>query len=888
MRLMDSILSRKPVQVVLVAAAYFALARLGLSLAFATTQVTAIWPPTGLALAALVLLGPRAAIGIYAGAFAANLMAHEPIAVAAGIASGNTLTGLAGWWALQALRLPKPSFTGTREVIALAAVAMATPILSATCGVSCLVLGGLVQSQAFAHVWRIWWMGDSLGILLIAPFLLCWSSSAKEGWRPWQVAEAALLSGSVVLTGILVYCGALEGTGISFRPYAGFPLLIWAALRFGVRATVTTTVGISCFAVWGADHDRGPFGLGSLDDRLLELDAFIGVTGLTSLVMGAATTERREAQRRLSAAHGELERKVDERTAELARKHAEIEASRRFLESIVEHLPVALVVKSAQETGFGTVELWNPAAERIFGVPREEAVGRTPDAFLDPEEGARVMEKDRKAASTGWRVEVSDGVFHLPGLGTRHFKTTIIPLDGPSGSVERVLTLSTDITDQRITEEALRKSERLHRSIVESLSEGVIFRSQDGGVFRCNARAEEILGLDADQIRDFDGLGPGWQTLKEDGSFMPRELRPAEVTLRTGEAVNGAIMGIQKADGTLSWLRMNAHPIKAAHPGDPECVVISFSDFTLEKYYRDSLMKSEERFTLAAKGGHTGVLDLDLRTNTVYYSDNWKAMFGYEEGEVGNRPEELLGRIHPDDLVPSLEALKAHIKGQTPEFQCELRIQHKNGNWIWLLSRGMAVRDEKGRAQRVTGSQTDITAQKALEARLHREATRDELTGLYNRRHFNEAFASFLGAAASHGHALSLAVGDLDRFKGVNDTYGHQAGDEVIKRFAARISGILRGKDLAARIGGDEFCILFPFSSVEQAAAGLERIRQGLAEETFLGPEGQSFKVSATFGLAELAPGMDREQLMKAADDALYEAKRRGRDQIFVAGRAEN
>ena len=890
MRLIDSILSRKSLQVALVAVGYFALARLGLSLSFATTQVTAVWPPTGLALAALSLLGPEAAWGIAAGAFAANAMAHESPAVAAGIAVGNTIAGLAGWWILRAAGCARPAFSTTREVVVLALAAVATPLLSATCGVSCLIAGGLVPPSALGPVWRVWWMGDSLGILLVAPLILAWAAPSRLEELRGRAVEGACLLLAVAAIGVFVFCGFLERTGITFRAYAAFPLLIWTALRFGPRTTVTAAVGLSCFAVWGAVHGNGPFGLGAPDDRLVRLDVFIGVLGITSLLMGATASERHEAQRRLAAAHADLEKKVEERTAELAkanedlgRKHGEIEASRRFLESIVDNLPIALVVKSAKEPGFGTVELWNPAAERIFGIRREEAIGRTPSEFLLSEEGARVMSKDREAAGTGWRREIPDGTFHLPGLGTRHLKTTIVPLRGQEGPVSRLLTLSADITDQRLAEEALKRSEHLNRSIVESLSEGVILQSEDGSIFRCNARAQEILGLSADQIRDFDEKASRWQVIREDGGFMPPSSRPYQMALRTGEAQEGVVMGIQKPDGTLGWIRVNAHPVNLSDETESRCVVTSFSDFTLEKYYRDSLLKSEERYALAAASGRNGLLDLDLRANTVFYSDNWKAMLGYETGDIGNRPEELLGRIHPDDLLPSLEALRAHIRGETPEFQAELRLQHKDGRWIWLLSRGVAVRDARGRAMRVTGSQTDITAQKGLEARLQREASRDELTGLYNRRHFNEAFAAFIASAGAHGHALSLAVGDLDHFKKINDTHGHQVGDEVIKGFATRISGILRGKDLAARIGGDEFCALFPFTPAAQAAIGLERVRADLAAEPFAGPEGRSFHATATFGVAELLPGMDREALMKAADDALYEAKRRGRNQVVVA-----
>ncbi|HXC17075.1 MAG TPA: diguanylate cyclase [Holophagaceae bacterium] len=877
-------------QVALVAVGYFAMARFGLSLAFATTQVTAVWPPTGLALAALVLIGPRAAWGVYVGAFAANAMAKEPMGVVASIALGNTLTGLAGWWMLRMARISKPSFGEIREVVALAVVALATPLLSASSGVSCLMLGGLVPGSAFGSVWRVWWMGDGLGILLVTPLLLTWAVPVRLSWNRRQAAEIASLLLSLAFVGGLVFCGARERTGIYFRAYAAFPLLIWSALRFGTRATVTMAVGIACFAIWGTVHGRGPFAVGPLDDRLLELDVFIGVTGLTALFMGAVTTERQEAQRRLAVAHGDLERKVDERTTELAsanadleRKHEEVEASNHFLETILEHLPTALVLKSAREQDFGVITRWNPSAERTFGIPREKAIGRTVLDFFHPRESARVMAKDREVASSKHLAVIPDGTFHVDGLGTRHLRTSIVPLKNMRGIVEQLLVLSTDITDLILTEDALRKSEHLHRSMVESLSEGVILQNRDGSLFKCNARAQEIMGLSASQMRDFDALQPHWQAVHEDGTPWPRESRPSRRALDTGESVDGAIMGIQKPDGTLSWVRVNARPIQMAHESDSTCVVTSFSDFTLEKYYRDSLLRSEQRYALAVKAGRAGILDLDLQTKSVHYSGSWKSMIGYAPDEIGNRPEELLGRIHPEDLVLAMEALRAHIKGETPEFQCEIRVQHKNGAWLWLLSRGIAVRDAKGRALRVTGSQTDISAQKTLEERLHREATRDELTGLYNRRHFSEAFQAYLDGAAIHGHTLSLAIGDLDHFKHVNDTYGHPSGDEVIKRFADKIGGILRGKDLAARIGGDEFCVLFPFTTAKQAALGLERLRSGLAEEVFQGPEGQPFGISATFGVAELVPGMNQEQLMKMADDALYEAKRQGRNRVVVA-----
>ena len=879
-----SSLRTRLVQVALVGAAYFALARFGLSFAFETTQVTAVWPPTGLALAALMLMGPRAALGIYAGAFAANLLAREPLGVAAGIALGNTATGLAGWWLMRKVCVADPSFGRIRDVLALTLAAVATPLASASGGVGCLVLGGQVPASAYESVWRVWWMGDALGILLVAPLLLtwvaAWGAEAAPGSDP--TGEKLLLLLGVVAFGVLVFCGPLEGGEGYLRAYLAFPLLIWAALRFAARETVTTAVGISAFAVWGAIHARGPFGLGPVDDRFLQVDAFIGIIGLTALLMGAATAERQEAQRRLVAAHGELERKVEARTAELARKHEEVEGSRRFLETVVEHLPVALVVKSARIGDFGAVELWNPAAERIFGVGRSEALGRTPPEFLAPGEGARVMEKDREVAASGEPALVPDGAFEVPGQGIRHLRTTIVPVEGEDGAPESLLTISMDISEQVQAERALKRSEEIHRAIVESLTEGVVLLSQDDQVFACNSAAQEILGLSPDQMRNREAADPRWQMVHEDGKPCPVEERPARVTLATGQPVTGAVVGVQKPDGTRNWLRVNSRSVRLENEGASACVVASFADITLEKYYRESLAQSEARYARAAESGHTGILDLDLQTNKVHYSASWKSMLGFASDEVGSAPMELLGRIHPEDIEGALRALKAHIRGETPEFQVEIRVRHRDGRWLWLLSRGLAMRDARGRAVRVTGSQTDITAQKAMEARLHEQAIHDELTGLYNRRHFNEAFRSFLLIAQQASQPLSLAVCDLDRFKQINDTHGHPAGDEVIRRFARMISGALRGKDLAARIGGDEFCVLFPFTAVDDAARALERVRERLAAEVFQGEAGAAFSASATFGVAGLGPSMAPDALMRAADEALYEAKKRGRNQIFA------
>ena len=308
-----------------VAVAYFAAAKFGLSLAFATKQVTAIWPPTGIALVALIFFGYRVWPGIFLGAFVANALSNEPWTTAAGIAAGNMLTGVVGAALLRGVLGFERSLERTRDVLGLVLVAAVSTTVSASNGVANLALGGIVPWSAYGSVWWVWWVGDTLGILVVAPFLLTWAAEPQPGWRPAQRAELAALFSGLVVVGYVVFLGKLDRATASHPlAYAAFPLLIWAGLRFGLRETMSAALLVSGVAIWGAIHDRGPFATGTLDQRLILLNIFIAVTEVTALLLGAVTAERRHSQERLHRAHDQLEARVRERTAELARANVEL------------------------------------------------------------------------------------------------------------------------------------------------------------------------------------------------------------------------------------------------------------------------------------------------------------------------------------------------------------------------------------------------------------------------------------------------------------------------------------------------------------------------------------------------------------------------------------
>jgi signal transduction histidine kinase len=276
-----------------IAAVYLATAKLGLSLAFATREVTAVWPPSGVALVGLVLFGWRMWPGVLVGALLANATDREPLALAAGIAVGNTLTALAGW----ALLVPfgfDARLERRRDVYALVGVAIATPLVSATLGVCNLAAHGVVGWSAFWRVWHVWWVGDAMGIVIFAPLGFALATRPRAIRAPAVITELGILFGGLCLVSFLTLTGRLAGSPVQLQ-YAVFPFVIWAAVRFSPRMSAAAVGVVAAFAVWGAVRDRGPFAVGSLDRRLVLLVLFTAVVSVMGLLLAAITCERRKA-----------------------------------------------------------------------------------------------------------------------------------------------------------------------------------------------------------------------------------------------------------------------------------------------------------------------------------------------------------------------------------------------------------------------------------------------------------------------------------------------------------------------------------------------------------------------------------------------------------------
>jgi diguanylate cyclase (GGDEF)-like protein len=288
--------------VVALAITYFMAGEFGLRLALVNPSTPAVWPPTGIALAALLVLGYRVWPGILVGAFLINLTTAGTVTTSAAIAMGNTLSGLAGALLITRFANGRRAMERGVDVLTFAGLAaLVTPVVSATVGVTALAAGGIAPWSGYGSVWLTWWLGDAAGALIVAPPLLEWSNHHFPRRRgPVRSAEAVALLVALVLVTAPVFGGllprALRNAPLEF---VCTPFLLWSALRFGRRATATALLLISVIAAWGTLHGFGPFGTRSQIESLLLLQAFLGVTAVTMLVLAAEVAARRDDRRRL-------------------------------------------------------------------------------------------------------------------------------------------------------------------------------------------------------------------------------------------------------------------------------------------------------------------------------------------------------------------------------------------------------------------------------------------------------------------------------------------------------------------------------------------------------------------------------------------------------------
>ena len=311
-----------------IATIYFLAAKLGLSLAVITRQVTAVWPPTGIAIAAVLIFGYRVWPAILVGAFLVNAVSFEPLGTAFGIGVGNTLEAVTGVYLLRRFTRFGEAFARPRDAFSFITLpALLATTVAAAIGATSLCLGGVMSW----HVLR----SRGVGVVGRRCARRARDRAAHpelEGRRgpratPGALTEAAGLMTGLIVVGLLMFASPHLTSQPTYPvTYTVFPFILWAAYRFGMRGATTTTFVISLVALWGTVHGNGPFATGAMSQNLVMLQLFMAVVAVTGLVFGAMSTERIRAERELRHAYGRMEARVVDRTAELERTNSALMA----------------------------------------------------------------------------------------------------------------------------------------------------------------------------------------------------------------------------------------------------------------------------------------------------------------------------------------------------------------------------------------------------------------------------------------------------------------------------------------------------------------------------------------------------------------------------------
>lgn len=293
----------------------------------------------------------------------------------------------------------------------------------------------------------------------------------------------------------------------------------------------------------------------------------------------------------------------------------------------------------------------------------------------------------------------------------------------------------------------------------------------------------------------------------------------------------------------------------------------------------NQLQVSEQRWKFALEGAGDGVWDHDIASGKNHVSARWKTLLGFEPEEMTEGIEAWASRIHPDDYPVVMKTMNDYLKGERSDYVVEHRMRCKDGSWKWVLERGMIVeRDAAGTPVRMVGTTADISRMKASEALIWQQANFDALTGLPNRRMFFDRLETEIARVQRYGGVFTLLFIDLDEFKEINDGFGHQAGDDVLKGVGRRLRVAVRTTDVVARLAGDEFTIIL--SQVNQSQdleTIVNKILDSLQQPMNVGEH--VFTVSASIGAA-VCPydGVSADDLLNKADRAMYMAKAKGKN----------
>ena len=577
-------------------------------------------------------------------------------------------------------------------------------------------------------------------------------------------------------------------------------------------------------------------------------------------------------------------RELEQAQSQRERKQAEnaLKESESFNQALLKNSPIGISVRSRT----GQLLSANDAWKKIWAISESEL-----QEDLTRDRPTLTFEERYDYLASHWdevrRVYEQGGHLYLPEL------KTINPRPGAAewiskyfyaildaqGQVARVVTLTENITERKLAHEVIQESEERLAAVMEGSQLGYSDWNIQTGEIRRNERWADMLGY---TLKEIESNYQQWEDL-----IHPDDLMDARQAIQ--DHLNGKIpihrdeYRLRAKDGSYRWILDQGKIVEYDLQGLPLRMTATHTDITELKQAEDQL----RQLSSAMEHSPAAIMITDRDGKIEYVNPKFTAVNGYTLTEVvGKTPRILKSDKTPPEVY--VELWQTILSGK--EWRGEFLNRKKNGQLYWEYASISAIIDSKGNITHFVSVNEDITARreaeekiKRLNAGLEQLAMTDYLTSLYNRRYFMQRGAEEFKRTRRNKQSLALLMLDIDEFKKVNDTYGHEAGDMALQQAAAVLKASLRETDILGRIGGEEFAVLLPNTLMEEAAILAERVREIMANSSFetLG-EALTINITICIGVAAYAEGMSNiDELLRHADMALYNAKHGGRNRVM-------
>jgi len=823
----------------LIAVAYALLGKLMLSYFSTAGNVTLVWFPGGMALAILLLKGIRFWPGVFIGAFAAGLLVKNEFWLCFFIALGNTLESVSAAWLLNRYVKSFTDFNQRTDLGELTLIGAGCACISALFGVGALWQFGVFQSQAVPDALLHWWMADVFGIISTTPVLLIWRFWPTSWFQKNRILET--LGFNLILIGVaLVVFLDFFQEQLSGLPHAYwmFVLMIWGAMRFGRHGVQWVSSVTVVTALLGAASGKGYFADDFEKSGLLNYWLFQALFSWIGTKLALTLHDARQSNIRLRS-------------------------SEQQLQAIIDTCPVAYLLTDNQQK----ITLRNPAFIDTFGYTQADI-----PAMADWWGKAFPNQEYRQWAEDSWqqamqKVGQSGHSFDALNLNIRckngemrHVQFGFGQLIGDHAGAQLMTLL--DLTSQVNANKALQQKELNQRALLDNFPFAVWLKDADSRYMAINQVFADRFAVNINQI-----VG------KSDLDIFPVDV--AEGCLVDDQQVmtSGQQQSVEREleqEGKCIWLELYKAPLF-----DERLQVMGTVGFARDITERKA---SEEALKLAAlvfENSSEAMLVTDADNIILNVNAAFINMTGYSREYVLGKDPKILGSGEQSPAFYQAMWQSIHATGS---WHGEITNRRKNGELYVEEITINTIFDADGRPQRRVALFSDITQRKLSEEQIWQQANFDPLTGLPNRSLLRERMGFEIKKAHRMQQRFAVLFIDLDRFKEVNDTLGHEIGDELLKQAAQRLLNCVRESDTVARLGGDEFTIILAdMDSVESP----ERVVKQLVEQLSMpfALQHEQVYVSASVGIT-LYPddGQTLSQLLKNADQAMYAAKNNGRN----------